>query len=72
MFFSLSSLKEILDTCQVSKGPFYNFFGSKEDFAIEIFRHFQAVEQDLLQCQQAGSVRTDLDASALAGLIWNC
>ncbi|MCP8688182.1 TetR/AcrR family transcriptional regulator [Marinobacterium sedimentorum] len=138
-----TGLKEILDACQVSKGSFYNFFGSKEDFAIEIIRHFQArafdcwnlqadqppgchaarlrhkieteiqtsqahcfrmgsllanlsgeigaasdafrnailgatnrildaLEQDMLQCQQEGSVRTDLDARALAELIWNC
>jgi TetR/AcrR family transcriptional repressor of nem operon len=138
-----TGLKEILDACQVSKGSFYNFFGSKEEFAIEIIRHFQsqaferwnqqadqpqgchagrlrhkieteiqtsqahcfrmgsllanlsgeigaaseafrsaildatnrildALEQDMLQCQQEGSVRTDLDARALAELIWNC
>lgn len=36
-----TGLKEILDACQVSKGSFYNFFGSKEEFAIEMIRHFQ-------------------------------
>lgn len=36
-----TGLKEILDACQVSKGSFYNFFGSKEEFAIEIIRHYQ-------------------------------
>jgi TetR/AcrR family transcriptional repressor of nem operon len=138
-----TGLKEILDACQVSKGSFYNFFGSKEEFAVEIIRHFQAqaaerwnlqieqppgsysarlrhkieteiehnqahcfrmgsllanlsgeigvaseafrnairdatdhildaLEQDMLLCQQEGSVRTDLSPRLLAELIWNC
>ncbi|GGO79405.1 TetR family transcriptional regulator [Marinobacterium nitratireducens] len=36
-----TGLKEILDACQVSRGSFYNFFGSKEEFAVEIIRHYQ-------------------------------
>jgi len=39
-----TGIKEILDSCQVSKGSFYNFFGSKEAFAIEIIAHYQELE----------------------------
>lgn len=137
-----TSLSMILDACDVSRGSFYNYFGGKESFAIEVIEHYQALEMDLwreefsriqgshadklrtmmlrliedfsdeserigcllanlsgemalaspafrhairnaiqrvidairddmLTCQQEGSVRTDLSASALAHLIWD-
>ncbi len=137
-----TSLSMILDACDVSRGSFYNYFGGKESFAIEVVEHYQALEMDLwreefsriqgshadklrtmmlrliedfsdenerigcllanlsgemalaspefrhairdaiqrvidainddmLICQQEGSVRTDLSASALARLIWD-
>ncbi|MGB0467889.1 MAG: TetR/AcrR family transcriptional regulator [Pontibacterium sp.] len=140
--YNATGLKEILDTCEVSKGSFYNFFGNKEQFAIEIIEHYKsiefarwdeqmealqgshlskiawmlndavkkyeqdsncvgclltnltgevsqasplfsntirasanevldAIENDMVLCQQEGSVRTDLTARQLAEIIWS-
>ncbi|MFA5925223.1 MAG: TetR family transcriptional regulator C-terminal domain-containing protein, partial [Methylococcaceae bacterium] len=33
-------LKEILDAVQIPKGSFYNYFGSKENFAAETIEHY--------------------------------
>ncbi len=41
-----TSLSAILEACQVSKGSFYNFFSSKEEYAVEILAHYQALEID--------------------------
>jgi TetR/AcrR family transcriptional regulator, transcriptional repressor for nem operon len=35
-----TGLKEILDTVQIPKGSFYNYFGSKENFAAEVIQHY--------------------------------
>lgn len=35
-----TGLKEILDTVQIPKGSFYNYFGSKEEFAAESISHY--------------------------------
>lgn len=35
-----TGIKEILDSANVPKGSFYNFFKSKEDFAVEIIEHY--------------------------------
>lgn len=35
-----TGLKEILDTVQIPKGSFYNYFGSKEEFAAEAITHY--------------------------------
>ena len=35
-----TGLKEILDAVQIPKGSFYNYFGSKENFAAEIIEHY--------------------------------
>lgn len=137
-----TSLSMILDACGVSRGSFYNYFGGKEAFAIELIEHYQtlemdrwneefsrlpgrhadkmetmmrrlveefcmtnerigcllanlsgemalasdsfrrairraidrvleAIREDILICQQEGSVRTDLSAEQLARLIWD-
>ncbi|WP_027855854.1 TetR/AcrR family transcriptional regulator [Marinobacterium jannaschii] len=42
--YHATGLKEILDACEIPKGSFYNFFDSKEAFAIEIIEHYQAIE----------------------------
>ena len=42
--YHATGLKEILDACEIPKGSFYNFFDSKESFAIEIIEHYQAIE----------------------------
>ena len=35
-----TGLKEILDAVQIPKGSFYNYFGSKENFAAEAIQHY--------------------------------
>ncbi|MCX7098623.1 MAG: TetR family transcriptional regulator C-terminal domain-containing protein [Methylococcales bacterium] len=35
-----TGLKEILDAVQIPKGSFYNYFGSKENFAAEVIVHY--------------------------------
>jgi TetR/AcrR family transcriptional repressor of nem operon len=35
-----TGLKEILDSVQIPKGSFYNYFGSKENFAAESVAHY--------------------------------
>ena len=42
-----TGLKQILDACQVPKGSFYNYFESKEQFAIEVleYHHHQETEK---------------------------
>jgi TetR/AcrR family transcriptional repressor of nem operon len=42
-----TSLSMILEVCAVSRGSFYNYFGGKEAFAIEVIEHYQALEMDL-------------------------
>ncbi|WP_459991450.1 TetR/AcrR family transcriptional regulator [Methylosoma difficile] len=37
-----TGLKEILDAVQIPKGSFYNYFGSKENFAAEVIGHYIA------------------------------
>lgn len=41
-----TGLTTILQACQVSKGSFYNFFDSKEAYAIEVIEFYQALEID--------------------------
>jgi TetR/AcrR family transcriptional repressor of nem operon len=35
-----TGLKELLDTVQIPKGSFYNYFGSKEAFGAEVIQHY--------------------------------
>jgi TetR/AcrR family transcriptional repressor of nem operon len=35
-----TGLKEILDTVQIPKGSFYNYFGSKEAFGAQVIGHY--------------------------------
>lgn len=44
-----TGLQEILDAVQIPKGSFYNYFGSKENFAAEIIGHY--IEPYLIQLQ---------------------
>ena len=37
-----TGIKEVLDSVNVPKGSFYNYFKSKEEFGAEIIRHFAA------------------------------
>ena len=60
--FHGTGIKEIVDAAGVPKGSFYNYFQSKEDFAVEIIRYYselhaekwktyleQGLEEDALQ-----------------------
>jgi TetR/AcrR family transcriptional repressor of nem operon len=38
--YHATGLKEILDTVQIPKGSFYNYFNSKEQFAAEAIHHY--------------------------------
>jgi len=38
--YSNCGLQEVLESCGVPKGSFYYYFDSKEDFALQIIRHF--------------------------------
>jgi TetR/AcrR family transcriptional repressor of nem operon len=51
-----TGLTAILKACQVSKGSFYNFFGSKEEFAVEIIDHYHSIE-----CERWGVELSKLD-----------
>lgn len=42
--YHATGIKEILAECGVPKGSFYNFFASKEHFAVEIIQHYQSIE----------------------------
>ncbi|MCV6590467.1 MAG: TetR/AcrR family transcriptional regulator [Marinobacterium sp.] len=42
--YHATGVKEILTTCKVPKGSFYNFFESKEHFAVEILEHYRTIE----------------------------
>ncbi|GDX84514.1 TetR family transcriptional regulator [Methylococcaceae bacterium] len=44
-----TGLQEILGAVQIPKGSFYNYFGSKENFAAEIIGHY--IEPYLVQLQ---------------------
>jgi TetR/AcrR family transcriptional repressor of nem operon len=58
-----TGLKEILDAVQIPKGSFYNYFGSKENFAAETIEHYIVPYIAQLQSYLAQS-----EGNALGGL----
>ncbi|MGY4690002.1 TetR/AcrR family transcriptional regulator [Salibacterium sp. K-3] len=62
-YFS-TSVQEIVSSCGISKGSFYNYFASKEDLLIEVFRYNH---EQLLK--KAKSVHLDGTISAKQQLI---
>jgi TetR/AcrR family transcriptional regulator, transcriptional repressor for nem operon len=58
-----TGLKEILDAVQIPKGSFYNYFGSKENFAAEVIQHY--IEPFI---QQLNSHLLNPDNDALSAL----
>lgn len=54
-----TGLKEILDAVQIPKGSFYNYFGSKENFAAEVIQHY--IEPFILQLN-THLLNPDIDA----------
>ncbi|MCX7085556.1 MAG: TetR family transcriptional regulator C-terminal domain-containing protein [Methylococcales bacterium] len=61
--YHATGLKEILDTVQVPKGSFYNYFGSKEAFAAEAITHY--IEPFI---QRLSGYLADPEADGLAAL----
>jgi len=57
-----TGLKEILDACQVPKGSFYNYFESKEQFAVEVLEYHHQQEHKKWDQRMAS---LDGDASQL-------
>ena len=53
-----TGLKEILDTCQVPKGSFYNYFESKEQFAVAVLEYSHLLEDEKWE-QRTSSVQGD-------------
>jgi TetR/AcrR family transcriptional repressor of nem operon len=58
-----TGLQEILDAVKIPKGSFYNYFGSKENFAAEIIEHYISPYVEQLECYLAQS-----DDNSLAAL----
>jgi TetR/AcrR family transcriptional repressor of nem operon len=58
-----TGLKEILDAVQIPKGSFYNYFGSKENFAAEVIQHY--IEPFI---QQLNTHLLNPDSDALSAL----
>jgi TetR/AcrR family transcriptional repressor of nem operon len=58
-----TGIKEILDAVQIPKGSFYNYFGSKENFAAETIEHYIVPYIAQLQSYLAQS-----EGNALGGL----
>ncbi|EXJ10230.1 MULTISPECIES: TetR/AcrR family transcriptional regulator [Nitrincola] len=46
-----TGLSLILKACGVSKGSFYNFFESKEAYAVEVIEYYEAIEHDRWQLE---------------------
>lgn len=58
-----TGLKEILDSVQIPKGSFYNYFGSKENFGAEVIQYY--IEPFILQLN---SHLQNPEIDALSGL----
>ena len=57
-----TGLKQILDTCQVPKGSFYNYFESKEQFAVEVLAHHHQLQTEKWQSRIDDSEVNTLEA----------
>lgn len=62
-----TGLKEILNACQVPKGSFYNYFESKEQFAIEVLEYHHLQENEKWS-NRIDSVEDDLQNRFRASL----
>lgn len=54
-----TGLKEIVDSVNIPKGSFYNYFGSKENFGAEVIQHYIA---PFIQQVNRHLANTELDA----------
>lgn len=61
--YSATGVQEITDACGVPKGSFYNYFDSKEDFALAVLGEYQAAA-----CERLAAVLEREDLSPLERL----
>jgi AcrR family transcriptional regulator len=54
-----TSIQEIVDGCDIAKGSFYNYFRSKEELLISIFRYFHETLADKLSIVENDSYLTE-------------
>jgi TetR/AcrR family transcriptional regulator, transcriptional repressor for nem operon len=47
--YNATGVKEIADAAGIPKGSFYNYFSSKEEFALEAMRFFTERELEVMQ-----------------------
>ena len=47
--YNATGVKEITDSAGIPKGSFYNYFSSKEDFAVEAMRYFTEKELSVMK-----------------------
>jgi TetR/AcrR family transcriptional repressor of nem operon len=59
--YNATGVKEITDAAGIPKGSFYNYFISKEDFALEAMRFFTGRELELMQQMLTESSTPPLD-----------
>jgi TetR/AcrR family transcriptional repressor of nem operon len=59
--YNATGVKEITDAAGIPKGSFYNYFISKEDFALEAMRFFTGRELELMQQMLTESSTSPLD-----------
>jgi TetR/AcrR family transcriptional repressor of nem operon len=57
-----TGLKEVLTAVGVPKGSFYNYFASKEDFAVEVIRHYARQRDEALDEALGGNDQDALGA----------
>lgn len=57
-----TGLKDVLGRVGVPKGSFYNYFGSKEDFGVEVIRHYAASRDAELDTALEGAEQDALGA----------
>ncbi len=47
--YNATGVKEITDAADIPKGSFYNYFSTKEDFAVEAMRYFTTRELEVIE-----------------------
>jgi TetR/AcrR family transcriptional repressor of nem operon len=59
--YTNTGIQEVLSALQVPKGSFYHYFDSKENFVVEIIRHFEKEYSTQLRATLQNSARTPLE-----------
>ncbi|HEO65172.1 MAG TPA: TetR family transcriptional regulator [Spirochaetes bacterium] len=56
-----TGVQEIVDAAQIPKGSFYNYFKSKEDFAVEAIKYYSNTYYNLLETNLKGQKMAPLE-----------